>query len=159
MTDAYPIVIYHANCLDGFGAAFAAWTRYRDKADYVPLAYGDSTEVWLSRNRASLVGREVFVLDFSLPEEHMNFIRANAKKFVWLDHHKTAFEMERLMKSLVANAENNKDLDPETLWINEVYADEGITYKRFQPKARGRVGRINKRTCSITVVAEDRGGR
>lgn len=94
MTDAYPIVIYHANCLDGFGAAFAAWTRCRDKADYVPLAHGDSTEVWLSRNRASLVGREVFVLDFSLPEEHMNFIRANAKKFVWLDHHKTAFEME-----------------------------------------------------------------
>ncbi len=72
---------------------------------------------------------------------------------------KTAFEMERLMKSLVANAENNQDLDPEDLWITAVYANEGITYKRFQPKARGRVGRINKRTCSITVVAEDRGGR
>jgi large subunit ribosomal protein L22 len=72
---------------------------------------------------------------------------------------KTAFELEKLMKSLVANAENNKDLDPEELWIKHVYADEGITYKRFQPKARGRVGKVNKRTCSITVVAEARGGR
>ncbi len=72
---------------------------------------------------------------------------------------KTAYEMEKLMKSLVANAENNQDLDPEDLWITAVYADEGITYKRFQPKARGRVGRVNKRTCSITVVAEARGGR
>jgi large subunit ribosomal protein L22 len=64
---------------------------------------------------------------------------------------KTAFEMERLMKSLVANAENNKDLDPEHLWIKEVFANEGITYKRFQPKARGRVGRINKRTDGMIV--------
>ena len=72
---------------------------------------------------------------------------------------KTAFEVERLMKSVVANAENNYDLDPQDLWIKAIYADESVTYKRFQPKARGRVGHINKRTCSITVVAEERGGR
>jgi large subunit ribosomal protein L22 len=73
--------------------------------------------------------------------------------------HKTAVELERLMKSVAANAENNYDIDPETLWIKAVYADEGATYKRFQPKARGRVGRINKRTCSLTVIAEERGAR
>jgi large subunit ribosomal protein L22 len=72
---------------------------------------------------------------------------------------KTAFELEKLIKSVSANAENNYDLDPEDLWIKAIYADEGVTYKRFQPKARGRVGRVNKRTCSITVIAEDRGGR
>lgn len=72
---------------------------------------------------------------------------------------KTAFELEQLMKSVVANAENNYDLDPEDLWVKSIYADEGVTYKRFQPKARGRVGRVNKRTCSITVVAEERGDR
>lgn len=72
---------------------------------------------------------------------------------------KTAFEMERLMKSVAANAENNDDLDPEDLWIKEIFVDEGPTMRRFRAKARGRVGRINKRTCSITVVAEDRGGR
>ena len=72
---------------------------------------------------------------------------------------KTAADLEKLMKSIAANAENNYDLDPRDLVIKEIYADEGPTMRRFRAKARGRVGRINKRTCSITVVAEDRGGR
>ena len=69
---------------------------------------------------------------------------------------KTGVDVERLLKSVAANAENNHDLDPEDLWIKAIYADDGPTFKRFRPKARGRVGRILKRTCSITVVAEDR---
>jgi large subunit ribosomal protein L22 len=72
---------------------------------------------------------------------------------------KTAAQLYGLMKSVAANAENNYDLDPEELWIKEIYADDGPTLKRFKPKARGRVGRINRRSCSITVIAEDRGGR
>ncbi|MDP9473566.1 MAG: 50S ribosomal protein L22 [Chloroflexota bacterium] len=69
---------------------------------------------------------------------------------------KTAVDLERLLKSVAANAENNYDLDPEDLWIKSIYADDGPTLKRFQPRARGRVGPILKRSCSITVVAEDR---
>ncbi len=69
---------------------------------------------------------------------------------------KTAADLERLLKSVAANAENNYDLDPEDLWIKSIYADDGPTLKRFQPRARGRVGPILKRSCSITVVAEDR---
>jgi large subunit ribosomal protein L22 len=69
---------------------------------------------------------------------------------------KTAVEVEKLLKSVAANAENNYDLDPEDLWIKEIYADDGPTYRRFRAKARGRVGRIQKRTCHITVIAEDR---
>ena len=69
---------------------------------------------------------------------------------------KTAEDVEKLLKSVAANAENNYDLDPEDLWIKAIYADDGPSYKRYKPKARGRVGRIIKRTCSITVIAEDR---
>src|SRR3712207_234205 len=69
---------------------------------------------------------------------------------------KTAVELERLLKSVAANAENNYDLDPEDLWIKAIYADDGPSYRRFKAKARGRVGRIKRRTCHITVVAEDR---
>lgn len=69
---------------------------------------------------------------------------------------KTAGDLESLMKSVAANAENNFDLDPEDLWIKAIYADEGPTYKRFRAKARGRVGRIQKRTTHLTVIAEDR---
>ncbi len=71
---------------------------------------------------------------------------------------KTADDVERLLKSVAANAENNYDLDPEDLWIKEIYADEGPTFRRFKAKARGRVGRIQRRTCHITVIAEDREG-
>ncbi len=69
---------------------------------------------------------------------------------------KTAEDVERLLKSVAANAENNYDLDPEELWVKAIYADDGPSYRRFKAKARGRVGRIKRRTCSITVVAEDR---
>ena len=72
---------------------------------------------------------------------------------------KTGLDVERLLKSVAANAENNHDLDPEDLWIKAIFADDGLTYKRFKPKARGRAGRILKRTCNITVIAEDREAR
>ncbi len=72
---------------------------------------------------------------------------------------KTAFEVERLLKSVAANAENNYDLDPDDLWIKAIYVDEGPSMRRFNAKARGRVGRIQRRTSKITVIAEDRGDR
>ena len=56
-------------------------------------------------------------------------------------------------------AENNYDLDPDALWIKEIFADDAPQLRRFKPKARGRVGKILRRSCHITVIAEERGGR
>jgi large subunit ribosomal protein L22 len=72
---------------------------------------------------------------------------------------RAAVDVERLLKSVAANAENNYDLDPNALWIKAIYADDAPTLRRFKPKARGRVGRILRRSCHITVIAEERGGR
>ena len=72
---------------------------------------------------------------------------------------KTGVDVGTLLRSVAANAENNYDMDPEDLWIKAIYADDGPTLRRFKPKARGRVGRILKRSCSITVIAEDRPGQ
>ena len=69
---------------------------------------------------------------------------------------KTSVDVERLLKSVAANAENNYDLDAEDLWIKEIYADDGPTYRRYKAKARGRVGRILRRNTHITVIAEER---
>src|SRR5687768_17253829 len=69
---------------------------------------------------------------------------------------KTAIDVERLLRSVAANAENNYDLDPEDLWITAIYADDGPTYRRYKARARGRVGRIQRRNTHITVVAEER---
>lgn len=67
-----------------------------------------------------------------------------------------AIPVAKVVKSAAANAENNFQLDPEDLYITHIVADPGPTLKRFRPKARGRVGRILKRSTHITVVVEDK---
>jgi large subunit ribosomal protein L22 len=62
-----------------------------------------------------------------------------------------ARDIEKVLKSAVANAEANHGLEGDELVIAAVYADEGPTQTRWKPRARGRVGRIHKRTCHITV--------
>ncbi|HEV2128627.1 MAG TPA: 50S ribosomal protein L22 [Thermomicrobiales bacterium] len=69
---------------------------------------------------------------------------------------RAAVDVEKLLKSVAANAENNYDLDPEDLWIKEIYADDAPQMRRYKPKARGRVGRILRRSCHLTVIAEER---
>ena len=62
----------------------------------------------------------------------------------------------KVLASAMANAENNLDLDPDTLWVANAYVDEGPTLKRFRPRAQGRTYRIRKRTSHITVEVESR---
>ena len=63
-----------------------------------------------------------------------------------------AVEIEKVLRSAVANAEANHGvLDANELVILHAFADEGPTLKRWKPRARGRVNRIRKRTCHITV--------
>lgn len=69
---------------------------------------------------------------------------------------RAALDIEKLLKSVAANAENNYDLDPEDLWIKAIYADDAPQMRRFKPRSRGRVGRILRRSCHITVIAEER---
>ncbi|WP_306356545.1 MULTISPECIES: 50S ribosomal protein L22 [unclassified Nocardia] len=60
----------------------------------------------------------------------------------------------KVVASAAANAENNLGLDPATLVISTAYVDEGVTMKRFQPRAQGRAFRIRKRTSHITIEVE-----
>jgi large subunit ribosomal protein L22 len=64
-----------------------------------------------------------------------------------------AIEIEKVLRSAVANAETNPLLhwNGDDLVVQAAYADEGPTLKRWRPRARGRVNRINKRTCHITI--------
>jgi large subunit ribosomal protein L22 len=67
----------------------------------------------------------------------------------------------KVVASAIANAENNERLDPDSLLIRAAYVDEGVTLKRFRPRAQGRAYRIRKRTCHITIEVESvvAGGR
>lgn len=62
----------------------------------------------------------------------------------------------KIIKSAVANAENNHEMNPDNLYIAETYANPGPILKRFQPHAQGRAFRINKRTSHITVVVKEK---
>lgn len=62
----------------------------------------------------------------------------------------------KVIASAAANAENNNGLDPSTLVVAAVFADEGPTAKRIRPRAQGRAFRIRRRTSHITVVVESR---
>ncbi len=58
----------------------------------------------------------------------------------------------KLLASAVANAVHNDGEDAEELYVSACYADEGVTLKRWRPRARGRATRIRKRSCHITVI-------
>jgi large subunit ribosomal protein L22 len=65
-----------------------------------------------------------------------------------------ATTVRKVLASAVANAQHNDEQDPEELYVKACFADEGPTLKRFTPRARGRAGRINKRTAHITIVVD-----
>lgn len=82
-----PLIIYHANCLDGFGAAYAAYAYFSARnveAEYYPASHGDEPP--------ECDGREVYIVDFSYKRDVLKRICAVAGKVTILDHHITAQE-------------------------------------------------------------------
>jgi large subunit ribosomal protein L22 len=86
----------------------------------------------------------------------LNLIRgqkvADAADILRLCERDAAITIGKVLKSAVANAVNNDGIPAEELYVSACYADEGPTIKRFRPRARGRTGRILKRTSHITVI-------
>lgn len=80
---------------------------------------------------------------------------AEALRMTTLSERKAAFQIGKTLKSAIANAENNADLDVESLWVKEAVVDEGPRMKRFWPRARGMVRHIVKKTCHIKIVLTD----
>ena len=64
--------------------------------------------------------------------------------------------IEKLLKSAIANAEHNNQMNVENLYVEECYANKGPTMKRIRPRAQGRAYRIEKRISHITVVLNER---
>ena len=64
--------------------------------------------------------------------------------------------VEKLLKSAIANAENNHNMAHEKLYVAEVFANQGPTLKRIRPAAKGSAVRIRKRTSHITIILRER---
>ncbi|NNC92633.1 MAG: 50S ribosomal protein L22 [Acidimicrobiia bacterium] len=80
----------------------------------------------------------------------------DARNTLQFTNRRAAEAVAKVLDSAVANAEHNNALDVDQLYVAEAYAGEGPTLKRFRPRARGRAGRIDKRTSHIMVGVAER---
>ena len=69
----------------------------------------------------------------------------------------SAKNVKKLLDSAIANAEHNKGLDIDNLFISKITVDEAILFKRIQTRARGRADRIQKRNCHVNITLENTG--
>lgn len=105
------VILYHGNCLDGFGAAYAAWKKFGDSASYIAVFHGDAPP-------AGLAGKEVYIADFSYPKEQLLELEKEAKRLVVLDHH--------------AGAQAYVELVQEHIFDND-RSGSGIAWEYFNP--------------------------
>lgn len=69
---------------------------------------------------------------------------------------KAAKMVTKTLKSVIANAENTQRVDVDKLYVSRVHVDEGVTIKRFLPRAHGRATPLRKRSSHITIVVDER---
>ena len=87
MIDRPIVVLYHGKCPDGFAAAYAAWKKFGDTAEYLPVNYGEAPP-------EGLENREVYIVDFCYESsEQMNALAKSTKHLVVLDHHESNKKM------------------------------------------------------------------
>jgi len=103
--------------------------------------------------RASLKG---FHMSASKARVVLNLIRGedvkSAAEILAGTTREAAGVIGKVLASAIANAVNNDGMNADELFVSAAYADEGITMKRFTPRARGRAAKILKRSCHITVI-------
>lgn len=80
---------------------------------------------------------------------------AEAMRILSVSGKPSARDVAKVVRSAAANAENNKNMAPQTLRVVACWAGEGPTLKRFKPRSRGRVSPILRRTSHVTVVVGD----
>lgn len=80
----------------------------------------------------------------------------NAQGILKFSPKKAAGIIYNVVNSAASNAENNNNMNKDSLYIKEIYIDEGPTLKRFKPRAMGRADMILKRTSHVTVVVSEK---
>lgn len=126
MDNSKPLVIFHAACSDGFAASFAAWLKLGDEAEYVPMQYG-----FKPQDIPVVEGRNVYMLDFSWPKPLTDELFNLANRVVWLDHHKTAFEMwcGKYEKGIT----HDEDFCERTIRLNDNKSGAYLAWEYFFP--------------------------
>jgi len=109
-------------------------------------------EARASLNYARISSRKVKIVIDLLRGKNVDEALAIAK----FTHKASAPIIEKLLKSAIANAENNHYMNRAKLYVAEIYANQGPSLKRIRPAAKGSAVRIRKRTSHINVVLKER---
>ena len=122
-------IYYHADCLDGFGAAYAAWRRFGDSALYRPMHHGDA---WAAEDVAA---REVFILDFSFPVDELRAMAGLARSVRVIDHHISARRpwADRLPAAATGLACHTEPDLPLTVAFDLDKSGARLAWEHFQP--------------------------
>src|SRR4051812_39919236 len=97
MAENKTAVFYHGDCPDGFGGAYAAWKKFGDEAEYIPLKHGKPFA-------SDVTGKDVYFIDFCYPKEAMEKIAAEAGSFTILDHHEGVADVVKALPNFVYDA-------------------------------------------------------
>lgn len=84
-----PLIVYHADCTDGYGSAFVAWLHYRDSAEYLAIAPNQLASLKALESLPQLVGRDVTLIDVGAGPEVVWALHERCHRVVMLDHHAT----------------------------------------------------------------------
>ena len=115
----------------------------KQQVEDLPLVRASAKYVRVSPRKARLVADQVRGLDIEKARALLQFSPRGAAR-----------DIQKLIESAAANAENNHDLVADELRVYEIRVDEGPTLKRFRPRALGRATPIHKRTCHISVALQ-----
>lgn len=99
----------------------------------------------ISPQKARLVADQIRGLSVDKAVDLLTFSTKRAAKII-----------KKVLHSAIANAEHNQGADIDELKVSKITVDEGPTYKRIMPRAKGRANRILKRTSHITVVVAEK---
>jgi oligoribonuclease NrnB/cAMP/cGMP phosphodiesterase (DHH superfamily) len=97
------VVFYHGQCRDGFTAAWAAWKKFGDMADYLPVIWSNL----LLDQIPSVAGKEIYFLDYAPGEEDFQRVVKEAKSVVIIDHHVSKEEMVKSLPGSIYDANHS----------------------------------------------------
>lgn len=130
------VIIYHDQCRDGFGSAYAAWKKFGEEASYIPC----KTQMPIPKG---LEGKDLYILDYSYSKAELDTLVANNKSVLVIDHHKTAETAVTAFPDNIFDLEHSgavlswMHFHPETIVPKLLkYIEDGDLWKRELPNNR-----------------------
>lgn len=129
------VILYHGKCVDGFGAAYAAWKKLGAEAEYIPVSYGKPLP-------EKMEGRDVFFVDFCPEADELEAFSKGPKSITILDHHHGMQSVATRFPGIFDPSHSGATLSWEYFHPNEpvpallTYVEDGDLYRYSLPETR-----------------------